>query len=167
MNIKSKQRSLLTALLIGAAGIISAHAQTSSVTFSVDMGTNIINGSFDPGSDTVVVSSSLNGWGQSAPLVQEGISTVYTNTFSDLIDSNGTSCNYKFQIGSGGTYSYESTYSGGNRAVGLPAGGGNVATPTPFYSDDGAPVTNEVTLDRKSTRLNSSDERRSRMPSSA
>jgi hypothetical protein len=148
MNIKSKQRTFLAGLLLGVAGIINSHAQSSFVTISVDMGTNIANGTFNPGNgDSVVVVGSFNNWGPSALLSQEGSSTIYTNTVDDTNDANGTSINYKFQSDIGGVYAYEGTFGGNNRAVALPAtSGGSVTAPTPFFSDDGAPVTNGVTF---------------------
>jgi hypothetical protein len=97
MNTKSKQRSLIVGLLLGAAGIINTHAQSSFVTVSVDMGTNIANGTFNPGNgDTVVVVGSFNNWGPSTLLTQEGGTTIFTNTVDDTYDTNGTAMNYKF-----------------------------------------------------------------------
>jgi hypothetical protein len=131
------------------AGILTVRANTI-VTFSVDMGTNILNNTFVPGTDTISVHGSFNSWGAGVNLVQQGSGTVYTNTVDDTGDANGGSLSYKFVdsdalIGSGG---YESLCDGGgNRAVTLPAASGSsLALPTPFFADDGAPVTYTSTI---------------------
>lgn len=123
-------------------------AQSTFVTFSVDMSTNILLGTFVPGSDTVSVHGMFNGWGTGVNLVQEGSTTVYTNTV-DATNANGTVMDYKFvdsdaAVPSGG---YESLASGYNRSAKLPATvGASLVLPTPFFGDAGAPVTNEVTF---------------------
>ncbi len=147
--MKSKQRSLLAGVLLGAAGIINAHAISAPpsgtlITFSVDVGTNIANGTFVPGTDTILVSGSINGWPGTAStlaLVQEGNSSVYTNTFNDTSDINGGVLAYKFvNTHAGyGNGNYESTADFNNRAVVLPTtSGGSLILPTPFLGDDGA-----------------------------
>ena len=147
MNIKSKQRSLLAGLLAGAAGIITAHSTPSTfLTFSVDMGTNIANGTFTPGTETVSVSGTFNTWGE-YQLTQVGSSTVYTNTFNDILDTNGLFVDYKFVINTNGANNYEGTADGNNRAADLPATiGASVNLPTAFYGDSGAVTTNPVTF---------------------
>ncbi len=125
-------------------------AQNSTiVTFSVDMGTNIIVGNFIPGTDIVSVHGTFNGWGTGVNLVQEGSSTVYTNTVNDTGDVNGNVMDYKFvnsdsAQGNGG---YENLASGYNRSAQLPATvGASLDLPTPVFNDAGAAVTNEVTF---------------------
>jgi hypothetical protein len=76
--------------------------------------------------------------------VQEGSSTVYTNTLNDMTDANGNTIQYKFVINPS---TYESPASGQNRIALLPAtSGASLVLPTPFFSDDGAAVTNEITF---------------------
>jgi len=142
MILKFKKYGLLVGLLFGAVGIVTAQTSNSVVTFSVDMSTNIALGTFNPGSDKVSVLGTFNGW--SAPgviLVQEGASTVYTNTVTDTDDPNGGRMQYKF-------YDTQTTYespadNGNNRLAVLPAtSGGSLVLGTPFFADDGAPVTN-------------------------
>ena len=125
-------------------------AQNSSiVTFSVDMGTNIIIGNFIPGTDTVSVHGTFNGWGAGVNLVQEGASTVYTNTVNNTGDVNGHVMDYKFvnsdaAQGNGG---YENLASGYNRSAQLPATvGASLVLPTSVFNDAGAAVTNEITF---------------------
>jgi hypothetical protein len=121
-------------------------AQSTLITFSVDMATNIANGTFvQGGADTVEVQGTLNGWTSGDTLVQEGSGTVYTNTFNDTSDANGNKVQYKFVMQPAN--SYENTASGQNRCALLPANSGaSLVLPTPFFSDDGAAVTNEVTF---------------------
>ncbi len=136
--------TLLAGLLLALAGTTRVHASSTIVTFSVDMGTNIANGTFDPTSDTAAVAGSFNNWSQLG-LVQAGSSTVYTNTATDTTDANGAVMGYKFYTSN--TSGGEATADGANRAVVLPTtSGASLALPTPFYGDDGAPVTNEVTF---------------------
>jgi len=144
MITKSRNFGLLTGILLGMAGIISARAASTFVTFSVDMGTNIADGTFTPDTDTVSVHGTFNGWGAGVNLVQLGSGTVYTNTLNDTTDANGNTVQYKFVID--GT-TYESTDSGQNRIALLPAtSGASLVLSTPFFGDDGAAVTNEVTF---------------------
>lgn len=144
MTTKSRNFGLLTGILLGMASIISTRAASTFVTFSVDMGTNIANGTFTPGTDTVSVHGTFNGWGSGTNLVQSGSSTVYTNTLNDTTDANGNTVQYKFVIDAN---TYESPASGQNRIALLPAtSGASLVLPTPFFSDDGAAVTNEVTF---------------------
>jgi hypothetical protein len=144
MRLKTTPSSFLIAALFCAAGLMTAHAANSTfVTFSVDMATNIANGTFVPGTDQVVARGSFNGFGQ-LPLVQQGTSTIYTNTVEDTADANGGKLEYKFNI-NGSTW--ENPATGQNRAVLLSAtSGASLALPTPFFNDAGAPATNNVTF---------------------
>ena len=142
--VKKKNSALLTGLLFCAAALVTASASTT-VTFSVDMTTNYLNGSFNPATDTVHVSGTFNGWAGLAGLqLQEvGLTApyIYTNTVVDTTDTNGVML-YKFVCsdsafsGSGG---YEGTADSGNR--GLYLNGGTMAPPTPFFGDSGAGIT--------------------------
>ena len=49
MIVNSRCRALVAGVLLCAAGIVHAQTANSIVTFSVDMGTNILDGSFDLG----------------------------------------------------------------------------------------------------------------------
>lgn len=93
--------SVWAAFLLCAAGIMTVQANTF-ITFSVDMATNIANGSFNPppnGSDAVYVWGTFNGYtSPGVQLVQVGNSTVYTNTVNDTADANGTTVAYLFDI---------------------------------------------------------------------
>jgi hypothetical protein len=150
MIIKYKTCTLLAGLLICAAANITAEADTI-VTFSVDMGTNIANSTFTPGTDSISVHGTFNGWGAGVNLVQQGSSTVYTNTVDDTTDANGGTLKYKFVnsnpafSGSGG---YENLCDGGgNRCAILPSlSGSSLNLPTPFYADSGAALTYTSTI---------------------
>jgi hypothetical protein len=144
MIIKSTTRGLLTGILLGIAGVFSAQASSTFITFSVDLGTNIANGTFTEGVDTVAVAGSFNNWSQFG-LVEEGSSTIYTNTIDDTSDANGAVMGYKFYTSN--TSGGETTADYNNRGVVLPTtSGASLILPTPFYGDDGAHVTNEVTF---------------------
>lgn len=144
MITKSTTRGLLAGILLVIVGAFSTQASSTFVTFSVDMGTNIANGTFTPGADTVAVAGSFNNWSQLG-LVQEGSSTIYTNTVNDTADANGAVLGYKFYASN--TSGGETTADYNNRAAVLPTtSGASLILPTPFYGDDGAPVTNAVTF---------------------
>jgi hypothetical protein len=138
--MKMMKCALLSGLLFGAAGIITAQADTI-ITFSVDMATNLANGSFNPpppagtGTNVVYVNGTFYGWsGNGLQLFQEGTGTVYTNSFDDTSDANGHVVSYRFRIDG----NYESTASWDNRGAQLPAtGGASLVLPTPYYGDVG------------------------------
>ncbi|MFZ0826681.1 MAG: hypothetical protein WAO02_04585 [Verrucomicrobiia bacterium] len=144
MKFKLMKSALLTGLLIGAGTMIT-QASSSFVTFSVDMSTNILLGTFVPGTDVVNVRGTFNAWAATeTPLVQVGSSTVYTNTVDDTSDANGYPVLYIFNI-NGSTY--ETVESFNNRAARLPTtSGGSLVLPTPFFGDSGARVTNNITF---------------------
>ena len=133
---------LWAVLLLCAAGLKTAHGASSTfLTFSVDMATNIAQGTFNPppgGSDVVSVFGSFNGYSNPGlVLVQEGSSTVYTNSYDDTSDANGTTVAYRFLLN--GTAEPLSCYD--NRAWYLPASSGaSVVLPTPFYGGNGPVV---------------------------
>ena len=141
------KRNLLTSvwagLMLCTAGIITVQAQTTLI-FSVDMATNIANGSFNPpapagtGTDTIDVRGAFNGW---APLLlaQRGTSTVWTNSAVD--SANGVTFDYKFYLDGNG----ETTACYDNRTAMLPATpGATLVLPTHFYSDIGPGITINV-----------------------
>ncbi len=143
------KRNLLTSvcavLLLWAAGSMSAQADTI-ITFSVNMATNLANGTFNPpppagtGNDAVYVNGTFYGWsGNGLQLVQEGSSTIWTNSYDDTSDANGHVVSYRFRLASAsaGT-NYESTASWDNRGWKLPTNSGaGLVLPTPYYGDVG------------------------------
>ena len=141
------KRNLLTSLLAGlalaAAGVMSVQAQTTLI-FSVDMATNIANGSFNPpppagtGTDVVDVRGAFNGWAP-LPLVQQGTSTVWTNGATD--SANGVTFDYKFYLDGNG----ETTACYDNRTAMLPTTpGATLVLPTHFFNDIGPGITINV-----------------------
>lgn len=136
-------RSILAAALLCAGSIANSHAASTFVTFSVDMSTNIASGSFNQGTDQVEAHGTFNGWG-ALTLVQQGTSTIYTNTANDTTDTNGGKMEYKFVINGS---NWETPATSQNRAVLLPTtSGASIVLPTAFFNDAGAPVTNNVTF---------------------
>ena len=143
------KRNLLTSvcagLLLWTSGIMTARADTI-ITFSVNMATNLANGTFNPpppagtGTDAVYVNGTFYAWsGNGLQLVQEGNSTIWTNSYDDTADANGRVVSYRFRLASAsiGT-SYESTASWDNRAWKLPtSSGASLVLPTPYYGDVG------------------------------
>ncbi|MGA9876130.1 MAG: hypothetical protein WBQ21_10000, partial [Solirubrobacteraceae bacterium] len=71
MILKFKKSALFAGALFCALGIATSRADTL-VTFSVDMGTNIANATFVPGTDTISVHGTFNGWGTGANLILDG-----------------------------------------------------------------------------------------------
>jgi len=100
-------------------------------------------GTFTPGTDTVEVHGSFNGWGATT-LVQSGSSSVYTNTVEDTVDANGGVATYKFVIDGS---NWESLPTGNNRGAKLPTtSGASLILPTAFFNDAGDAVTYSVTF---------------------
>jgi hypothetical protein len=128
-------------LLLCSGGLMTAQAASSIVDFSVDMATNIANGTFNPappagtGADVISVFGSFNGYANPGLiLVQAGSSTIYTNSYNDTSDANGTTVAYRFLLD--GNAEPLSCYD--NRADYLPAtSGATVVLPTAFYGGDG------------------------------
>jgi hypothetical protein len=143
---KSKNRMLLAGVALCAAGTMAAQASSSLVTFSVDMSVQIANSTFVPGTDTVSVHGTFDGWGAGMNLVLDqdpsSTGTVYTNTVNDTTDANGGNVQYKFVI-DGSTW--EGLATGQNRVALLPStSGGSLVLTTPFFNDAGTPVANNV-----------------------
>ncbi len=140
MKSNLMKHALLSGLLLVAAGITTTRANTI-INFSVDMATNLANGSFNPpppagtGTDAVYVNGTFYGWsGNGVQLVQVGSSTIYTNSFNDTGDANGRVVSYRFRING----NYESTASWDNRGAKLPLiSGATLDLPTPYYGDVG------------------------------
>ena len=144
-TVEFKWYVLLTALFLCASGIITAQADTV-VTFSVDMSTNVANGTFTNGVSTASVYGSFNGWGSGLVLNQDVSKlpeSVYTNTVDDTSDANGATLFYKFQLNG----AWENVVNGDNRCARLPStSGSSLVLPTPFFSDAGGPLTTTVTF---------------------
>src|SRR5450631_242666 len=146
------KRNLLTCvrawLLLCIAGIMTAQASSTILTFSVDMSTNLADGTFNPpppagtGSDVVSVFGSFNGYANPGLLlVQAGNSTIFTNSYDDTSDANGTTVAYRFLIN--GNAEPLSCYD--NRAWYLPqTSGASLALPTPYYGGNGPVVSINV-----------------------
>jgi hypothetical protein len=146
------KRNLLTcvwaALLLCATGIMTAQASSTIITFSVDMATNLADGSFNPpppagtGTDAVSVFGSFNGYANPGLLlVQAGSSTIFTNSYNDTGDANGTTVAYRFLIN--GNAEPLSCYD--NRAWYLPTNSGaSLVLPTPYYGGNGPVVSINV-----------------------
>jgi hypothetical protein len=138
----------LTGLSVWVMGALSARASTL-ITFSVDMA-NVPLGSFNPpppagtGTNSVYVFGTFNGWsGPGLQLIQQGTSTIYTNTANDTGDPNSGTVNYRFNINGNN----ETTASYDNRASRLPStSGASLVLPTPFYGDVGAGSVINVTF---------------------
>ncbi len=157
------KRKLLTCiwagLLLCAAGIMTAQAQNTFITFSVDEATNIANGTFNPptpaniggnsyggtGSDIVAVRGTFDGWAYPGlQLVQAGNTAVYTNTTDDTSAQDQSDGNVNFI--------YDDTQNGGeapgdyqNRMAYLPPGNNaSLVLPTAYFNDIGPAVTSNV-----------------------
>ena len=142
MKLKSTVKQvLLTALLVGTAGILSAQTPSAIITFSVNEATNIANGTFNPpppagtGTDAVYARGTFNGWGAYLQLVQAGASTVYTNTASDTVDTNGGNLSYIYHDTQNGD---EGPADWANRTVYIPTNSGaSIVLPTAYFGDVG------------------------------
>src|SRR5215472_13808393 len=95
--LKNNPCSILAAVILCATATATSRAASTFVTFSVDMATNIANGTFIPGTSQVEAHGTFNGWAALA-LVQQDTGTVYTNTVNDTTDANGGRMDYKFVI---------------------------------------------------------------------
>jgi len=143
MNLKisagAVQRCLWTGALLLSA--VAASAQTQ-VTFQVDMTEQVIGGTFTNGA--VTASGTFNGWGQFTLTNNPGApnTNLYTGTANDTNDANGAVLIYKYVAG--GTY--ENTADGDNRCAQLPAGGGSLLLPAPFFDDAGPAISADVTF---------------------
>jgi hypothetical protein len=107
--------------------------------FSVNLATNLANGTFNPpapagtGTDVAYVNGTFYGWsGNGLQLVQEGNTTIWTNSYNDTSDQYVV--DYRFNING----NYETTASYDNRAAILPSTSGTTLNlPTPYYGDVG------------------------------
>jgi hypothetical protein len=154
-------------LLLCAAGMVTAQAQNTYVTFSVDMSSNLVAGTFDPavpayvggipyggtGTDTVYARGVFDGWATMAstmlPLIQIGNSAVFTNTTDDNAaeDQSDGNMNWIYAAYENGVFLDEYTSDFANRMAYLPKGNNaTLVLPTAYFGDDGPAVTNEITF---------------------
>lgn len=164
LNIKTKTFRLTTAagLLLGTAVAASA-AGNSVITFSVDMTAQIQNSAFTPGSSHVYARGFFNNWSTGANYDGSGSSqltnnpaaintNIYSGTFADTNDANGSVTQYKYYIDTGANWECPASVANcGNRIWGLPtASGGSLVLPTYYFNDTVptglTPVTNSVTF---------------------
>ena len=108
-------------------GVLSV-VPVRNVTFAVDMGVQIFKGAFNPATNGVEVRGDFNGFSGS-PLVQQGTSTIYTNTLA-INGTNETVLNYKFFGNGTNELAWENR---GNRSLSLASS--NQTVPTAFFSD--------------------------------
>ena len=144
MKVTSKSYALLIGALLGTAGILTAQASSTIITFRVDMATNIANSTFIPGTDTVSARGTFNGYGQLNLVLNGTTASIYTNTVDDTTDANGGKLEYKFYNSNGSTWE-SPAHGGNNRNAHLPStSGASLVLPTVFFSDAGTAVTNLV-----------------------
>jgi hypothetical protein len=141
---RPKSYALLVGALLVAAGLTSAQASSTIITFSVNLATNIANGTFIPGTDTVAARGSFNGFGTLNLVLDGTTASIYTNTVDDTTDPNPGKLEYKFWISQGNNWE-SPAHGGNNRNAHLPAtSGASLVLPTAFFSDAGTTVTNLV-----------------------
>jgi hypothetical protein len=151
--------SVMAGLLISAAGVMTAHAQNTYITFSVDESSNLVSGTFNPpapaivggvsyggsGTDIVAVRGTFDGWAYPGlQLNQVGSTPVYTNTVDDTNAQDHSDGNVNFI--------YDDTVNGGeapgdyqNRMAYLPPGNNaSLVLPTAFFNDNGPAATANV-----------------------
>ena len=160
------KRILLTSagagLLLCAAGIMTAQAQNTYITFSVDMSSNLVAGTFNPavpaiiggnsyggtGTDTVYARGIFDGWANPGfQLFQVGNSGVYTNTTDDnnAPDQSHGNMNWQYDAIVSGSQVNEGSSDYANRMAYLPAGNNaSLVLPTAFFDDRGPLTTNNI-----------------------
>lgn len=153
MKLKSMKYVLLSGFLLCAAGVLTVQAQNTYITFSVDMSSNLANGSFTPppgGTDAVYVRGIFDGWANPGnQLFQVGDTAVYTNTFDDAAaqDQGDGNANFIYVYTHNGAEMDEGPGDWQNRMAYLPPGNNaSLILPTAYYNDLGPAVTNNVTF---------------------
>jgi hypothetical protein len=163
------KRNLLTCVWIGlllcAVGIMTVQAAITNayITFSVDMSSNLVAGTFNPavpaiiggnsyggtGTDTVYARGIFNGWANTGlQLFQVGTSGVYTNTADDTAaqDLSDDNANWQYDAYLNGTLTDEGSSDYANRMAYLPTtNNGSVVVPTGYFNDSGPLTTNNIT----------------------
>jgi hypothetical protein len=145
MRTTFQKCAILAGLLFGTAASAVAG---NVVTFQVDMSSQISAATFDPTTNHVYVSGTLNGFASTAAISNGLLLTndpagsnpaLYLGTTNDTLDANGSQMAWKFVTdapnfsGNGG---YETTLTGGNRLWVL---GTNttITLPYTFFNDAG------------------------------
>ena len=140
--------------MFGATALATA---SNVVTFQVDMSQQIVAGTFDPTTNNVYVSGSLNGFASSTAIANGFLLTnnpsgsnpaLYVGATNDTVDANGSQMSWKFVTDSpsfSGNGGYETTLSGGNRLWVL---GTNttITLPYTFFNDAGPQAANQATF---------------------
>ena len=161
MNFKTKTNTLrltTAAGLLLCTAVAASAAGNSVIAFSVDMTAQIQNSAFTPGTSHVFARGLFNNWSTGAYYDTTGSSqltnnptainpNIYSGTFADTNDSNGSVTQYKYYIDTGGNWE-----SVNNRTWGLPtASGGSLVLPTYYFNDTAptglTPVTNSITFE--------------------
>jgi hypothetical protein len=102
--MKNKLSQLIPCLLLSAFILLPAAVSfagpsgpkmTDTITFRVNMKYMIGDGSFNPATDTVDISGTMNGWSGADLLQREGTSDIYQIRFELLA---GTVASYKYQV---------------------------------------------------------------------
>lgn len=125
-----------TLAALAAAALAAVPAVLAvSVTYNIDMSVQTALGTFDPATDTVLVSGTFCGWTTTNVLTVTADPDVYSLAFNDTSDAVGAYENHKFIIDPNGDSAssaliWEST---GNRYFEVPATATNLAT---VYFDD-------------------------------
>ena len=129
--------------LLCAATLASA---STTITFQVDMSGAIQDGSFVPATQQVGVRGSFDGWASSHILTsQSGNTNIYSGSVVDSTD-DGKVIDWKPVIVAGTNTTYASTADNDNYCLLLPGAGGSITAPLVTWSDDGAPVDNNITF---------------------
>ncbi|HVO73704.1 MAG TPA: T9SS type A sorting domain-containing protein [Ignavibacteriaceae bacterium] len=110
-------------------------AQTTDVTFKVDMKIRIVTGSFHPGTDTVRVRGSFDGWGSGVDMTDGDNDSVYTATITS--QPQNTAIFYKF------FYTPSSWESDPNREMNT--GTNATVVLDPYFFDSRSPYTKDST----------------------
>jgi hypothetical protein len=146
MRTTFQKSAMLAGLLLGVAASAIA---SNTVTFQVDMSQQIIAGTFDPTTNHVYVSGSLNGFASTAAIANGFLLTnnpaganpaLYVGTTNDTVDANGAQMSWKFVSDSpsfSGNGGYETTLSGGNR-LWILGTNSTITLPYTFFNDAGA-----------------------------
>ncbi len=141
-TISHYPRVALGAALLLCTAVGASAAGNSIVTFSVDMTGPIQSSAFTPGTSHVFARGMFNNWSTGAYYDGTGTSqltnnplaanpNIYSGTFADTNDANGSTMQYKYYIDTGGNWE-----SVNNRQWGLPSNsGGTLVLPTYYFND--------------------------------
>ena len=111
------KKILLAGVFVGLLGLVSANAQTASVTFNCNMAVKICEQSFVPGTDSVQIRGTFDGWGSGVKLESNLPGDSVWTTTMDL--NVGDTVKFKFYT-THGTGTWESDP---NRQIIVPDGG--------------------------------------------